>query len=86
MTSDGQYYPQVKYKSIIKEQVMIGYLTKGGVTYGDTEEMTPYERKIALETITEVLEQQNQQQQAQIDAAKNKNNDPKTGLTAGIKR
>ena len=62
---------------------MLAYLTKGGVTYGDSEEMSPYERKIALDTIQEVIDKQNQAQQEQIDAAKKeRNKDPKTGLTS----
>lgn len=64
---------------------MLGYLTKGGVTYGDSEEMSPYEREIALSTMREVLDEQHKAQQAQIDAAKNKNTDPKSGLTSGVK-
>lgn len=62
---------------------MLAFLTKGGVTYGDSEEMSPYDRKIALDTIQEVLDKQNQAQQAQIDAAKReREQDPKTGLTS----
>lgn len=62
---------------------MLAYLTKGGVTYGDSEGMSPYDRKIALDTIQEVLDKQSQAQQAQIDAAKReREQDPKTGLTS----
>lgn len=62
---------------------MIGYLTQGGVTYGDTEQMTPYERKIALDTIQEVLDHQNKTRQEAVEKAKqSRKSDPKSGLTA----
>ena len=65
---------------------MLSYLTKGGVTYGDSENMSPYEREIALSTIQEVLEKQHKAQQEQLEAAKSKKNqDPKSGLTSGVK-
>lgn len=79
MTSNGEPYSRVRYKAIIQEQVMLGYLSKGGITYGDTECMTPYERKIARDTIEEILEMQNKQrEQAYQNSQINK--DPKTLL------
>lgn len=86
MTSDGQPYFRARFKSIVEEQVLLGYLTKGGVTYGDTEEMTPHERKIALDTIKELLEAQNKAQENSMKKAQgSKSKDPKTGLTSGVK-
>lgn len=79
MTSKGEPYHRVRYKNIIEEQVLLGYLTKGGVTYGDSEDMTPYERKLALETMKKFLETSN-------DAATPNTivpNDPKTLMTKG---
>lgn len=89
MTSDGEPFIRVKYKSIIKEQVLLGYLTKGGVTYGDTEEMTPNERKLALDAITEILQSQKEAQEKAINEAKANQSkkspvDPKTGYTSGV--
>lgn len=82
MTSDGQPYHRVKYKEIISEQVILGYLTKGGVSYNDSENMTPYERKIALDTIKELLETQNQKQEEAMKQAKlnKQNRSPKSRL------
>ena len=86
MTSDGQPYFRARFKSIVEEQVLLGYLTKGGVTYGDTEEMTPHERKIALDTIKELLEAQNKAQENSMKKAQgSQSKDPKTGLTSGVK-
>ena len=82
LTSDGQPYYRARYKNIIQEQVMLGYLTKGGVTYGDTENMTPHERKIALDTIKEVIENQSQAQQAAINQKNNTVKDPKSRMTS----
>lgn len=83
MTSDGQPYHRAKYKEIISEQVILGYLTKGGVTYQDSEEMTPYERKIALQTIKDLLEAQNRKQEEAINQAKinRQNHSPKSRMT-----
>lgn len=57
-------------------------MTKGGVTYGDSENMTPYERKIALDAIKELLEEQQKAQDQAIEQARlQKQNDvPKSGL------
>lgn len=86
MTSKGEYYPRVRFKQIIQEQVMLGYLTKGGVTYGDTENMTPYERKLAIEAMKEVIDTQNKELEAQAARQSSANNkysgDPKSGLTS----
>lgn len=83
LTSDGQPFHRVKYKQIVSEQVTLGYLTKGGVSYRDSEEMTPYERKIALDTITEILNEQVSKQNEMIKQAEmnRKNSSPKSRMT-----
>ena len=83
LTSDGQPYHRLKYKQIISEQVTIGYMSKGGVSYRDTDNMTPYERKIAYETLKGIYDEQYAAQQKALDEARNrKNNDaPRSGLT-----
>lgn len=60
---------------------MIGYLSKGGVTYSDTEDMTPYERKIVLDTLSEIYTEKSNAQQQIMDEAKLKqqNSSPKSG-------
>ena len=65
---------------------MIGYMSKGGVTYGDTEQMTPHERHITLNALKEILEEQ---AKATKEASKgfqplDNRNDPKSRLTSGI--
>lgn len=83
MTSDGRPYHRVRYKQIVEEQVTLSYLTKGGVTYGDSEEMTPYERKIALDTMTEIINAQNgeaDKMKRQSEMEK-KNYSPRSGMT-----
>lgn len=61
---------------------MLGYMTKGGVSFSESDEMTPYERQIALDTIREAYEEQNKAHQRAIEAAQiQKNNSaPKSGL------
>lgn len=51
-------YAPIRYKAIVQEQIYISYMTKGGVSYSDTEKMTPYERKIATDFIKEMLDAQ----------------------------
>lgn len=82
LTSDGTPYAPLRYKAIIEEQVVLSYLTKGGVTYQDSDNMTPYERKIAMDTIKDLLEGQNKAQREAIEQAKlQKQSDiPKSGL------
>lgn len=84
MTSDGQPYHRLRYKQIVEEQVTLGYLTKGGVTYQESEEMTPYERKIALDTITGILNDTAKKREEAIKQAEmsRKNQSPKSGLTS----
>lgn len=80
MTYDGQPYHRAKYKEIVTEQVILGYLTKGGVTYRDSETMTPYERKIAIEAINNLYKEQNEKQEAAVKQAKiaRQNQSPKS--------
>lgn len=61
---------------------MIGYLSKGGVSYSETDEMTPYERKIVYETLKGIHDEQYRAQQAALEEARNRKNDaPRSGLT-----
>lgn len=82
MTSDGQPYHRWKYKQIIEEQVALGYLTKGGVTYHDSEEMSPHERHLALEAIKEILKSQSEENQRLLNNARvsQDNSAPKSGM------
>jgi len=62
---------------------MLGYLTKGGVTFAESDDMTPYERKIALDTIRDYLEEQNKVNEKIINDARSNKSDkshPKSGL------
>ena len=65
---------------------MIGYMSKGGVTYGDTEKMTPHERQLTLDALKEILESQ---AKAAKEAGKNvqpldSKREPKSRLTSGM--
>lgn len=83
LTSDGKPYGQVKFKQIVSEQVTIGYLSQGGVSYRDTETMTPYERKIAYEVLNNIYEEQSKvHKKAMEEASLNrKNSSPRSGMT-----
>lgn len=83
MTSDGQYYPRVRFKQIITEQVALSYLTQGGVPYSDSDTMTPYERKLALDAIQEMLEHKAEAESNKIKEMQlaRQNQAPKSRLT-----
>ena len=70
MTSDGKPFARVRFKEIISEQVAVGYLTQGGVTYGDSEKMSPHERKLALDAIRELLDAQAESYEKALNEAK----------------
>ena len=57
----------LKYKSIVQEQVYLSYITKGGVSYSDSEKMTPYERKVAVDFMVDLMDKQSKA----IEEAKN---------------
>lgn len=77
MTSDGQPYHRVKYKQIVAEQVTIGLLSKGGVSFSESNEMTPYERKIAFDTLKELLDPENKPRSS--SSKRDTKKDPKSG-------
>ena len=83
MTSDGQYYHRVRFKQIISEQVAIGYMSKGGVSYSDTDNMTPYERKIAYDTLIEIIQGQANKVQSEMNNQRlnDQRSAPRSGLT-----
>lgn len=83
LTSDGQPYARARYKQIVEEQVSLGYLTKGGVTYQDSERMTPYERELALKTIVKLLDDTRKSQQKALESSHKKVQDPKSRMTSG---
>ena len=69
LTSEGKPFVRARFEQIITEQVTLGYLTKGGITYGDSEQMSPHERHLALESITRLLEEQAEAQKKAFEEA-----------------
>lgn len=49
-------YKQQRYHEIVEEQVAISYASKGGVTISDTDDISPYDRKIILKSILKIKE------------------------------
>jgi hypothetical protein len=72
LTSEGKPFARERFKEIIMEQVTLGYLTKGGVSYSDSEQMSPHERKLALDAIKEILDTQAESYKKILDEAKSK--------------
>lgn len=58
-------------------------MSKGGVSYSDTDNMTPYERQIAYETLKGIYDEQYAVQQKAFEEARlqKNNNAPRSGLT-----
>lgn len=52
--SDNRLYRNIKYDNIIKDQVAIAYISKGGISISDSDELSPYDRKLVLDTLTEI--------------------------------
>lgn len=51
---DGRTYKHHKYDEIIKEQVIISYLSKGAISVQELDEMSPYDRKLISDTLKEI--------------------------------
>lgn len=84
MTSNGKPYYRERFREIVREQVAIGYYSKGGVNYGDTEIMTPYERTLAYEALKEIIDAQNEANEKavkSVQAARNNHSEPKSYAT-----
>ena len=85
LTSKGQPYFRVAYKNIVEEQTLIGYLTNGGVTFGDTEKMSPHDRKLVLDFMKEVNDQKKKAIEESKAAAESKMKAPKDPKTLGVR-
>ena len=48
---NGKPYHSYKYEQILKEQLLIAYLSKGAITITETDDMPINDRKILLTTI-----------------------------------
>jgi hypothetical protein len=53
MTDDGRLSTQIEYDNILKQQVTISYLCNG-ISISDTDEMTPYDRKIIYDHLCDI--------------------------------
>jgi hypothetical protein len=51
LTINGRPYASVKYEDILKEQLLIAYLSKGAITITETSNMPINDRKILLNTL-----------------------------------
>lgn len=56
LTSEGKPYKPERYKQIVKERYAIA--RNANITYQDTGEMTPTERRLILQFLVEEQEQQ----------------------------
>ena len=61
MTTDsGRPYKAVRYDEIIEEQVAISYISKGGISLMDTDGVSQYDRKIILQSLLKIKEQESE--------------------------
>lgn len=52
----GRPYNSIRYEDILKEQLLIAYLSKGAVTVTETNNMPINDRKILLNTLRQAEE------------------------------
>lgn len=60
---NGRTYKQNRYKQILEEQISISYASKG-ISIADTDELSPYDRGIILDSITEIKEMEREAAEA----------------------
>lgn len=56
MVNGKQPYNSYKYEQILKEQLLIAYLSKGAITITETDDMPINDRKILLNTLRQTEE------------------------------
>lgn len=56
MINNKQPYKSYKYEQILKEQLLIAYLSKGAITITETDDMPINDRKILLNTLRQAEE------------------------------
>jgi hypothetical protein len=54
---DGQPYSFFRYEQILKEQLLIAFLSKGAVTLTETNDLPIHDRKILLDTLRQADEE-----------------------------
>jgi predicted transposase YdaD len=54
---DGQPYSFFMYEQILKEQLLIAYLSKGAITVTETNDMPIHDRKLLLNTLRQAEEE-----------------------------
>ena len=54
---DGQPYSFYRYEQILKEQLLIAYLSKGAITITETDNMPIHDRKLLLDTLRQAKEE-----------------------------
>ena len=54
---DGQPYSFYRYEQILKEQLLIAYLSKGAITITETDNMPIHDRKLLLDTLRQAEEE-----------------------------
>lgn len=56
---DGKTYKHHQYDNILKEQVIISYMSNGAITIEELDNMCPYDRKLIAETLKEIRSEEN---------------------------
>jgi hypothetical protein len=67
---NGRPYSSYKYEQVLKEQLLIAYLSKGAVTLSETNDLPINDRKILLNTLRQVEEEKKKRIQEIKDARK----------------
>lgn len=67
---DGIPYSSYKYEQILKEQLLIAYLSKGAVTLSETSDLPINDRKILLTTLRKAEEERKKKLEEMKEAKK----------------
>lgn len=77
--SNGQPYAYYLYEEILKEQLLIAFLSKGAITITETDDMPIHDRKLLLGTLQQAeeakkkkIEEMREAQKARIHSRKKK--------------
>lgn len=57
---NGKTYKEERYVQIMEEQVAISYASRG-ISIADTDEMSPFDRKLVLNTIRKIKDNEHEQ-------------------------
>ena len=72
MSKQTIFYYKEQLDDILDQQIIISQLSKGGITYQDTENMDDYERIYIIQKLIQMKKEEIEARQKAIDERRNK--------------